>query len=188
MSNNLLTETFSMISTMNNVQQSTNFNKTQLLRWGWIFLERTRILSGIQFTTHFIEIFVVHTKWFISSFVKVILTRQTCGQRSSRAAESKHRARENYFSKWICYMFHMSKSRGDWRCRSVHFSGTCKKRNKAERKNKRGKNVFRPQEKSEFGIAQCFSFRKYPKSAQTYIFSLLYILTWGTYSKFSPEK
>jgi len=31
------------------------------------------------------------------------------------------------------------------------------------------KNVFRLQEKSEFGIAQRFSFRKYPKSALTYI-------------------
>jgi len=30
MSNNILTETLSMISTMNNVEQSTNFNKTQL--------------------------------------------------------------------------------------------------------------------------------------------------------------
>jgi len=27
------------------------------LRWGWVFLERTRILSGIQFTTYFTEIF-----------------------------------------------------------------------------------------------------------------------------------
>jgi len=25
------------------------------LRWSWLFLEPTRILSGIQFTTHFIE-------------------------------------------------------------------------------------------------------------------------------------
>jgi len=59
------------------------------LWWGWVFLERTRILSGIQFTTHFIEIFVVETERFVSSSVNVILTRQTCGQRSSRAAESK---------------------------------------------------------------------------------------------------
>jgi len=29
------------------------------------------------------------------------------------------------------------------------------------------KKVFRPQEKSQFGIAQRFSFRKYPKNAQT---------------------
>jgi len=61
------------------------------LRWGWVFLERTRILSGIQFTTYFIEIFVMEMKRFVGSFVNVILTRQTCGQRSSRAAESKHR-------------------------------------------------------------------------------------------------
>jgi len=68
------------------------------LRWGWVFLERTRILSGIQFTTYFIDFFVVETKRFVSSFVNVILTRQTCGQRSSRAVESKRRGIGNYFS------------------------------------------------------------------------------------------
>jgi len=56
------------------------------LRWGWVFLERTRILSGIQFTTHFSE---------------------------SRAAESKRRALWNYFSERICYMFLISKCRED---------------------------------------------------------------------------
>ena len=60
-----------------------------MLRWGWVFLERTRILSGIQFTTHIIEFFVVETKQFVGSTVNVSLTRQTSGQRSSRAAESK---------------------------------------------------------------------------------------------------
>ena len=84
------------------------------LRWGWVFLERTRILSGIQFTTYFIEILVVETKQFVSSFVHVILTRQTCGQRSSRAAESKGRVIRNYFSERICYVFRISKCRGDW--------------------------------------------------------------------------
>jgi len=54
------------------------------LRWGWVFLERTRILSGIQFTTHFIDFFVVETKRFVGSTVNVIFTRQTYGQRSSR--------------------------------------------------------------------------------------------------------
>jgi len=78
-----------------------------------VFLERTRILSGIQFTTYFIESFVVETKRFVSSFVNVILTRQTCGQRSSRAAESKRQALGNYFSERICYMFLISKCRGD---------------------------------------------------------------------------
>jgi len=82
-------------------------------RWGWVFLERTRILSGIQFTAYFIEFFVVETKRFVGSFVHVILTRQTCGQRSSRDAESKRRALGNYFSERSCYMFLMSKYRGD---------------------------------------------------------------------------
>ena len=67
------------------------------LRWGWVFLERTRILIGIQLTTHFIEFFVVETKRFVGSTVNVILTWQTCGQRSSRAAESKRRALGNDF-------------------------------------------------------------------------------------------
>ena len=39
------------------------------LRWGWVFLERTQILSGIHFTTHFIDFFVVETKRFVSSSV-----------------------------------------------------------------------------------------------------------------------
>jgi len=73
------------------------------LRWGWVFLERTQILSGIQCTTYFIEFFVVETKRFVGSTVNMILTRQTCGQRSSRAAESKRRAL--YISEQICYMF-----------------------------------------------------------------------------------
>jgi len=84
------------------------------LRWGWVFLKRTRILSGIQFTTHFIEICVVETKRFVGSTVHVILARQTCGQRSSKAAESKRRALGNYFPERICYMFLISKCRGDW--------------------------------------------------------------------------
>ena len=45
------------------------FIKLLILRWSWVFLERTRILSGIQFTTYFIDLFVVETKRFVSSFV-----------------------------------------------------------------------------------------------------------------------
>ena len=62
------------------------------VRWGWVFLERTWIVSGIQFTTHFIEFFVMETKQFVHSTVNVISTLQTCAQRSNKAAESKHRA------------------------------------------------------------------------------------------------
>jgi len=85
-----------------------------LLRWGWVFLERTRILSRIQFTTHVIEFFVVELIQFVGSTLNVMLTRQTCGQRLSKAAESKHRALGNYFSEQICYIFLTLKCRGDW--------------------------------------------------------------------------
>ena len=90
------------------------FSISQNRWWVWVFLERTRILSGIQFTTYFIDFCVLETKWFVDSFLKVILNRQTCGQRSSRAAESKRRTLGNYFSERICYMFLISKCRGDW--------------------------------------------------------------------------
>jgi len=70
-------------------------------------------LSGIQFATYFIDFFVEETKRFVSSTVNVISTRQTCGQRSSRAGESKRQALGNYFSKRIFYMFLKSKCRGN---------------------------------------------------------------------------
>ena len=54
----------------------------------WVVVER----NCIHFTTHFIECLVVETNRFVSSTVNVILTRQTSGQRSSRAAQSKRRA------------------------------------------------------------------------------------------------
>jgi len=44
----------------------------------------------------FHRIFVVETKRFVGSTVDVILTGQTCGQRSSKAAESKRRVLGNY--------------------------------------------------------------------------------------------
>jgi len=84
------------------------------VKQGEVFLETTRILSGIQFTTHFIEFFVVETKRFVGSTVHVILTQQTCSQCSSRDAESKRRALENNFSERICYKFTFSKRREDW--------------------------------------------------------------------------
>jgi len=93
------------------IQKSRNLD--DFLKWGWVFLGQTQILTGIQFTTHFIEIFVVETKRFIGSFLHVILTRQICGQRSIKTAESKRRALGSYFFERICYMFPMSKCRGD---------------------------------------------------------------------------
>jgi len=47
--------------------------------------------SGIQFTLHFMIFFVVETK-FVGSTLNMIVTRQTCGQRSgsSMSARGKH--------------------------------------------------------------------------------------------------
>ena len=49
----------------------------------------------------------------LQQFCKRELDGQTRGQRSSRAAQSKRRAIGNYFSDRICYMFQISKCRGD---------------------------------------------------------------------------
>jgi len=150
------------------------------LRWSWVLLERTRILSGIQFTTHFIDIFVAETKRFVGSLVNVILTRQTCGQFSSRAAESKRRAPGNDFSEWICYMFHMSKCRGDWELGMCTFWVLAKRkplRNAKLRFFLRAKHVH---------CAAVF-FSQVPKKCTDLALSLLYILTWGTYSKFTRK-
>jgi len=135
------------------------------LWWGWVFLERTRILSGIQFTTHFIDFFVVETKRFVGSTVNVILTRQTCGQRSSKVAESKRQALGNNFSERICYMFLISKCRGE-RSRSVHNFGTCVWRT-ASQWRLPGKKRVSTQEKLDFVVALRFSKHKSRSCAQT---------------------
>ena len=80
-----MVEKFIELSRLNSKFSRKRFYES--LRRGWLFLERTWILSGIQFT-YFIEFFVVETKLFVSSFVNVTLMRQTCSLRSSRAAES----------------------------------------------------------------------------------------------------
>jgi len=138
------------------------------LRWGWVFLERTQILRGVQFTTHFIKKKIVETKGFVSSFVNVILTQQTCGQRLSRAAESKHRALGNYFFERICYMFLMSKCRGDWDLGLCTTSGLA-----FEEPQRNGKIRFLLRRNtfffSEVATALRFSRRKSRSCAQTKI-------------------
>jgi len=54
----------------------------------------------------------VETNELFESNSDVILTRQTCGHRSSRVAGSKRRALAFYFSVRIWYTFFKSKSRG----------------------------------------------------------------------------
>jgi len=155
-----------------------------MLRWGWVFLERTRILSGIQFTTHFIDFFVVQTKWFVGSSLNVILTRQTCGQRLSRAAESKTPT-ARYFSQRIFYMFLMSNCRGDWDLGLCTFGVLAKRellRNAKIRYFLR-RNTFC------FGSRHCavVLFSQVPKKCTDLDLSLFYILTLETYSKFARK-
>jgi len=128
------------------------------LRWGWVFLERTRILSGIQFTTHFINFFVVETKRSVSSTVNVVLTLRTCGLRTSRAADRKCRVIKNYssFSKRICHTFLILNCRGDWDLGWCTFWVLAKENRCAMATSKKN---CRPLEKSEFGILQQFFFR-----------------------------
>ena len=149
-----------------------------MLRWGWVFLERTRILSGIQFTTHFIEFFAVETKRFVGSFVNVILTRQTCGQRSSRAAESKRQTMGNYFSERICYMFLISKCSGD---RDL---GLCTTSVLALGEPQRNGKIrfFLRQNTFFFGFCRCDAVlqTQVPKLCTDLDLSLFYILILGT--------
>ena len=102
----------------------------------------------------------------VGTFVNVILTRQTCGQRSSRAAKSKRQALGNCFSKRICYMFLISKCRGGRNlalCTSLVLAFGEHMRSGDFREKKR----VSTQEKFDFAIALRFSKRKYRSCAQT---------------------
>jgi len=134
---------------------------------------------------HFIEIFVVETKPFVGSFIHVIMTRQTCGQRSSRAAESKRRAIGNYFPDRFCYMFLISKCRGD---RVLFlFSSSLLSFGKPQRNGKirffLRQNTFFP------GFCHCAAIlqTQAPKLCTNLGLGLLYILILGTNSKFDRE-
>jgi len=54
-------------------------NKPSIVQVGMGIFKQTQILSGIQFTTYFMEFLVVETNRFVGSSVNVILTWQTCG-------------------------------------------------------------------------------------------------------------
>ena len=133
------------------------------LRWGWVFLERTRILSGIQFTTYFIEIFVVETKRFVGSFVNVILT---CGQRSSRACGKQTPSDRKLFFRANLPDVPNIKMYRRLISRSVHNFGTCAWRTEAQWQIPGRKRVS-TQEKSDFAIALRFFKRKSRSCAQT---------------------
>ena len=121
----------------------------------------------------------METKRFVGSFVNVILTRQTCGQRSSRAAESKRRAIGNYFSERICYMFLISKCRGDsdlGLCTTSVLAFGDPQRN-AKSVFNTSKHVFFL---SDFTIHNCVTFTKLLKNrfVSTTKNSMKYVVNW----------
>jgi len=136
------------------------------LRWCWVFLERSRILSRYQFTMHFIEFVYVETKRFVGRNVNVILTRQTCSQRSSMSEGSKRRAKGNYFPIRICYMFLMSKCRRQF---DPGLTTSVIKKNAAVEWRIPTKKRIWPQSLSEFANAPWHSVCKYRSCAQTWI-------------------
>ena len=84
-------------------RESHSIEKTGDLFEGGVgyFFERTRLVSGIQFTKHFIKFIVAETKQCVGTILNVIFTQQTCGQRSSMSVGSKHRALKNGLSDGI---------------------------------------------------------------------------------------
>jgi len=127
----------------------------------------------------------VETKRFVGSFVNVILTRQTCGQRSSRAAESKRRALGNYFFERICYMFLISKCRGD---RDLGLCTTSRLAFGEPRCSDdfRGKTCFNA---GKIGFWRCVALLQTqdPNLCTDLDLCLIYNLTLGTYSKFARQ-
>ena len=128
---------------------------------------------------------MVETKQFGSCSVNVTLTRQSCGQRSSRAAKSKRRVIGNYFSERNCHMFPISECRGD------QDLGLCTTSVLA---------FGEPQRNGKIRKKKCFDVGKIrfcrcgavlqtqvPKLCTDLALILLYILILGTYSKFARK-
>ena len=152
------------------------------LRLGWVFLERTWILSGIQFTTQFIDFLCCGNETIRRYFCTRDLgaenlrpaLEQGCGKQTPSAMKLFIRANWLYVP--------ISKFRGDWDLGLCKTSGP----------------VFRELQRSgDFRKKTCFDARKIgfchcaavlqmqvPKLCADLDFSLLYILIWGTYSKF----
>ena len=105
--------TFTLLPT-NHFVSATKKSKKCVVNQGRVGYFSNECGLSLDSSLQYIDFFVVETKRFVSSSVNVILMWQTCGQRSSRATESKRRALKNYSSKRICYVLLISKCRGDW--------------------------------------------------------------------------
>jgi len=112
----------------------------------------------------------------------VILTRQTCGQRSGMAAGSKRRALAFYFFVLICYMFFISKCRREWD------PGLCMALELVNRMTLRTGEFWRILRPNRFknrksALRSGILFAN-PKSCTDLVATTLYISIFGTCSKF----
>ena len=120
---------------------------------------------SVESSLRVIEFFFVQTKQFVGSHVNVNLTRQTCSQCSSMSARSKHQALGNKFSVQICYVFLLSKCRGDWdRGLCTFWVLSCRE---LLRNDKIWFFLWPNTSFLKVVTAKRFSIRKYPKSAHT---------------------
>jgi len=90
-----------------------------IIRRGWVFLERTRILSRIQFTTHVIEFVVVETKRLVGSTINSE-DHFSAGRGRQTPSASILFSHTN-----LAYVVRIKMERRV-RSRSVHKFGTCK--------------------------------------------------------------
>ena len=123
------------------------------------------------------SIFLCGNETFVGSTVNVILTRQTCSQCSSRAADSKRQELENKFSETICYIFLITKCRGDSDLGRCTFWVLVKRKPLYNAKFwffLRAKHVF-------------FLFLKVPKKYTDQDLSLVYILILGKCSRLARK-
>ena len=126
-------------------------DKNQSSRWGWVSGSFARLvvdlISKIQFP---------HT---------ISVADAICGTRFD-LRDSKRRALENYFGVRICYMFQISKCKGDWDlglCTTSVLALGEPKRNGKIRFSLRWNRL----RSSDFVIAHSFSKRKYRSCAHT---------------------
>ena len=133
--------------------------------WGWVFLGTNADSQWIPVLQRISLKFLWWKQNDLSVVLYVILTRQTCGQRSSKTPEIKHLALGNYFFERICCMFLISKCRDHWDL-GLHNFGTYAWRTTAQWQNPifpASKHVFFP----EVTTALRFSKRKSQSCAQT---------------------
>jgi len=128
----------------------------------------------------------VETKRSVGSTVNAILTRQTCGRRTSRAADRKRRVIKihSIFSKRICHMFLILNCRGDWDLGLFTFC--LAKENRGAMATSKKKFSFARWKNQNLAFCNSFFPARTLKVHRPDL-SLLYILTFGTYSKFARE-